>query len=129
MEREGTKLNLRLIHVDVWQKPTQYCTAIILQLKVNKFHYKKHTLNTHIKKISSYRIENGRKKKKWNNAFKVLGKNAFSILNSLPRQTITYVEGRNKNISTHSKPKIYFQYAFLGKLLRICSSKTRVNQE
>ena len=22
-----------LIHVDVWQKPTQYCKAIILQLK------------------------------------------------------------------------------------------------
>ena len=27
----------RLIHVDVWQKPTQYYKAIILQLKVNKF--------------------------------------------------------------------------------------------
>ena len=26
---------LRLIHVDVWQKPTQYCKAIILQLKIN----------------------------------------------------------------------------------------------
>ena len=26
-----------LIHVDVWQKPTQYCKAIILQLKINKF--------------------------------------------------------------------------------------------
>ena len=24
-----------LIHVDVWQKPTQYCKAIILQLKIN----------------------------------------------------------------------------------------------
>ena len=29
-------VHLRLIHVDVWQKPTQYCKAIILQLKVNK---------------------------------------------------------------------------------------------
>jgi len=25
-----------LIHVDVWQKPTQPCKAIILQLKINK---------------------------------------------------------------------------------------------
>ena len=28
---------LELIHVDAWQKPTQYCKAIILQLKINKF--------------------------------------------------------------------------------------------
>ena len=26
-----------LIHVDIWLKPTQYCKAIILQLKINKF--------------------------------------------------------------------------------------------
>ena len=25
-----------MVHVDVWQKPTQYCKAIILQLKINK---------------------------------------------------------------------------------------------
>ena len=31
---EGTWVNL--IHVDVWQKPTQYCKEIILQLKINK---------------------------------------------------------------------------------------------
>ena len=28
---------LQLIHVDVWQKPSQYCKAIILLLKINKF--------------------------------------------------------------------------------------------
>ena len=28
-------------HVDVWQKPMQYCEAIIFQLKVNKFDYEK----------------------------------------------------------------------------------------
>ena len=33
--------HLWLIHVDVWQKPTQYCKAIILQLKINKFKKKK----------------------------------------------------------------------------------------
>ena len=35
-KREGTYVYLQLIHVDVWQKPTQYCKAIILQLKLNK---------------------------------------------------------------------------------------------
>ena len=34
---EGTYVYLWLIHVDVWQKPTQYFKAIILQLKINKF--------------------------------------------------------------------------------------------
>ena len=32
-KREGTWL----IHVDVWQKPTQYCKAIILQIIINNF--------------------------------------------------------------------------------------------
>ena len=32
-KREGTYVYLWLIHVDVWQKPTQFCEAIILQLK------------------------------------------------------------------------------------------------
>ena len=32
-KREGTYAYLWLIHVDIWQKPTQYCKAIILQLK------------------------------------------------------------------------------------------------
>jgi len=31
LKREGTYLYLRLIHVDVWKKPTQYCEGIILQ--------------------------------------------------------------------------------------------------
>ena len=30
-----TYVYLWLIHVDVWQKPTQYCKAIIVQLKIN----------------------------------------------------------------------------------------------
>ena len=32
-KREVTFVYLLLIHVDVWQKLTQYCKAIILQLK------------------------------------------------------------------------------------------------
>ena len=31
---EGTHLYLLLIHVDVWQKPTQYCKANIFRLKI-----------------------------------------------------------------------------------------------
>ena len=31
--REGTQVHLWLTHVDIWQKPTKYCKAIILQLK------------------------------------------------------------------------------------------------
>ena len=34
--REGTYVYLWLIHVDVWQKPTQYYKAIILRLKIKK---------------------------------------------------------------------------------------------
>ena len=32
-EREGTWVYLWLICVDVWQRPTQYCNEVILQLK------------------------------------------------------------------------------------------------
>ena len=35
LQEGGTDVYLRLIHVDVWQKPAQHCKAIILQLKVN----------------------------------------------------------------------------------------------
>ena len=34
-KREGVYLYLWLTHVDIWKKPTQYCKAIILQLKIN----------------------------------------------------------------------------------------------
>ena len=37
VKREETFVNLWLIRVNVWQKPTQNCKAIILQLKINKF--------------------------------------------------------------------------------------------
>ena len=36
-EREGAHVCLWLINVDIWQKPTQYCKAILFQLKVNTF--------------------------------------------------------------------------------------------
>ena len=34
-KEEGTYIYLWLIHVDAWQKLTEHCKAIILQLKVN----------------------------------------------------------------------------------------------
>ena len=34
-QMEGTYVHLWLIHVDVWQKPTQHCKAITLQLKMH----------------------------------------------------------------------------------------------
>ena len=34
-KREGTYVCLWLIHVDVWQKLTQFCKTVILQLKIN----------------------------------------------------------------------------------------------
>ena len=33
-KREGAYVYLWLIHVDVWQKPTQYCKPIVIQLKI-----------------------------------------------------------------------------------------------
>ena len=49
-KREGTYVYLWLIHVDVWQKPTQFCKAIILQLK--KFFLIKK--KTHNQGLSNY---------------------------------------------------------------------------
>jgi hypothetical protein len=36
-KKKGTYVYLLLIHVAVWQKPTQHCKAIIFQLKTDKF--------------------------------------------------------------------------------------------
>ena len=36
-KREGTHLYLWLMHVDIWQRPTQYCKTTILQLKIKTF--------------------------------------------------------------------------------------------
>ena len=35
-KKEGLYVYLWLIHVDIWQKPAQYCKEIILQLKIKK---------------------------------------------------------------------------------------------
>ena len=41
LQREGIYVYLQLIPGDVWQKPTQFYKAIIIQLKINKFKIKK----------------------------------------------------------------------------------------
>ena len=44
--RKRSYVYLQLIHVHVWQKPTQHCRAIILQLNIEKKTSKaSHTLN------------------------------------------------------------------------------------
>ena len=40
-KREGTYVYLWLIHIAVWQKPTWYCKAIILQLKKKAWFFAK----------------------------------------------------------------------------------------
>ena len=48
--REGTYVYLWLIHIAIGQKPTQYCEAIILQLKINlKKEIRKTTSNFRVK--------------------------------------------------------------------------------
>ena len=49
--REGIYIYLWLIHVDVWQKPTQYCEAIILQLKIIKLEKNPATAGSEDKEI------------------------------------------------------------------------------
>ena len=34
--QEGGNIYIPVIHFDVWQKPTQYCKAVTLQVKINK---------------------------------------------------------------------------------------------
>ena len=35
LKMEGIYVYLWLIHVAIWQKPTQHCKAVILRLKIN----------------------------------------------------------------------------------------------
>ena len=43
-ERDVKAGCLRLIHVDMWQRPAQYRKVILLQLKINKFGKRKNIL-------------------------------------------------------------------------------------
>ena len=36
LKMKGTYVYLWLIHVDIWQKPTQHCKESLLQLKIDK---------------------------------------------------------------------------------------------
>ena len=46
-QEEGDMCMPWLIDVDVWQRPTQYCKAIILQLKMNRFLKRKRTFHVY----------------------------------------------------------------------------------
>ena len=52
-KREGTHVYLWKIHVDVWQKLTQYCKAIILQLKISEFKKEMAQIKT-VKSLNMY---------------------------------------------------------------------------
>ena len=50
----GTHVNPWLIHVNVWQKPLQYCKVISLQLiKINEKKNKTQALKSHFNKSES----------------------------------------------------------------------------
>ena len=40
-KREGTYIYLWQTHVDIWQKPTPYCKAVILEFKINNLKKRK----------------------------------------------------------------------------------------
>ena len=44
-KREGTYVYLRLIHIEVWEKPTQHCKVIIFRLKIGFFKVNKQSRN------------------------------------------------------------------------------------
>ena len=50
-KREETYVYLWLIHVEVWQKPIQYCKAIIFQFKINNFFLKIQAFRKRIKHL------------------------------------------------------------------------------
>ena len=57
LKRKETYECLGLIHADVWQKPTQYCKANILQLKINKIKKKSYRYYF-IKQSTNYIMHN-----------------------------------------------------------------------
>ena len=54
-KREGAYVYLWLIHVDVWQKPTQYCIVIMLQLRKKVYQEKKKTLGLNLESQNLYK--------------------------------------------------------------------------
>ena len=77
-KRKGTHIYLWLMHADVWQKPTQYYEAIILQLKINTFSKKRllplqgarvRSLVSELKSHMPLRAEKKKKKKEEDKGF------------------------------------------------------------
>ena len=59
-KREGTYVYLWLIHVDVWQKPVQYCKASILQLLF--FFFKERSIGLKALDVVGTEVGNGPEK-------------------------------------------------------------------
>ena len=59
-QREGTYVYLGLICVDAWQKPTQFCKAIILQLKNNLKNKERNLKNFKFKKLYQVKLKEDR---------------------------------------------------------------------
>ena len=57
---EGIYVYLWLIHVDVWHKPTQFCKAIILQLKNNLKNKERNLKNFKFKKLYQVKLKEDR---------------------------------------------------------------------
>ena len=50
----GTYVYFWLIHTVIWQKPTQYCKAISLQLQIEKSFKKNITNSTYVPNVPTY---------------------------------------------------------------------------
>ena len=59
-KKEGIYVYLWLIHVDVWHKPTQFCKAIILQLKNNLKNKERNLKNFKFKKLYQVKLKEDR---------------------------------------------------------------------
>ena len=57
-----------LMHIDAWQKPTQYCKAIILQLKINKFFkmFSSLKMQKELQKLKTTKVNNKSKEQSLN---------------------------------------------------------------
>ena len=59
--REGIYVCLWLIHVDVWQKPIQFCKAIVLQLKNKEIKNKRVGRNLRLHPVNIFIVDSEKK--------------------------------------------------------------------
>ena len=59
VQGEKTCVYLWLVHADIWQKPTQHCKAIILQLNINTLRKNPHLVKGGLKRHSAKGVDAG----------------------------------------------------------------------